>query len=94
MSIKDDIVRTVNVVAGHSCIPATRIMGKRRTKTIAHMRQIVYYLLHEQGYSYNSIGKHLGKDHATIMHGVKKIAEGRKMSSVMNTFLKQLEKDL
>lgn len=51
------------------------ILGKCRQKELVHPRQISMYLLkHEMNYSFPLIGRTLGgKDHTTIMHGVKKI---------------------
>lgn len=51
------------------------ILGKRRQRELVHPRQISMYLIkHEMNYSFPLIGRTLGgKDHTTIMHGVKKI---------------------
>lgn len=51
------------------------LLGNRRMKEVVYPRQISMYLLRrEMNYSYPRIARTLGgKDHTTIMHGVKKI---------------------
>lgn len=51
------------------------LLGQRRQKELVYPRQISMYLLRrEMNYSYPMIGRALGgKDHTTIIHGVKKI---------------------
>lgn len=56
-------------------IPVEDLLGKKRVKEIVVPRQVAMYLLrHEANLSFPDIGKCMGgKDHSTIMHGVKKI---------------------
>jgi len=66
----------VNTVASYFGLGPDEIMGKRRTKNIALARQIVMYLLREEGQlRFGLIGRDLGgRDHSTILHGWQKIA--------------------
>ena len=49
-------------------------MHKRtRQREYADARAVYSYILKERGRSYPSIGKELHKNHATIMHSVKKV---------------------
>ncbi len=68
------------IVADFFSIDQEELLGKKRNKELVHPRQLSMYLLrHEIGYSYPQIGKALkGKDHTTIMYGVKKIAKDLK----------------
>ena len=62
-------------------VPEEKILGKRRTRQVSELRQILYYVLRKTGYSFPSIGFALGRDHTTIMYGVRKIKDRLKISS-------------
>lgn len=65
----------IRVVADHFAIDLIDLMGQKRVREIVYPRQIVMYLLrYLLKHSHPQIGDELGgKDHTTIMHGVKKI---------------------
>lgn len=63
-----------DIVSKHYHTPIQDLFGTRRHKELVHPRQIIMYLLrHELNFSFPKIGRELGKDHTTIMHGVEKI---------------------
>lgn len=70
----NDILKTV---ANYYSIKITDIKGKRRTKDIVLPRQVAMYLMYEMtGTPYMTIGELIGgRDHTTIMYGVKKVEE-------------------
>lgn len=51
------------------------IKTKTRARDVVIMRQLFCYISRELGYSTVGIGKFLGKDHATVIHGVKAIKD-------------------
>ena len=64
-------------VSAYYRIPLEVLTGKRRDKRTATARQIAMYLLREEGHRpLQEIGHLLGgRNHATVLHGVKKIAQ-------------------
>lgn len=70
----NDILKTV---ANYYSIKIKDIKGKRRTKDIVVPRQIAMYLMYEMTETpYMTIGELIGgRDHTTIMHGVKKVED-------------------
>lgn len=60
----------------------TEIVGKKRTKNIAHARQVAMYLCREMlDASYSAIGKEFGgKDHTTVLYSVNNVEEKIKSS--------------
>ena len=66
------------IVAGYFDIPLEELSGKRRDRKTALARQIAMYLMREESNcSFAEIGKMLGnRNHATIIHGYKKVANG------------------
>ena len=65
----------VNCICNYFDLKKAIIMGKGRQKDIVHARHICMYLVRsELGMSYPEIGALLGgKDHTTIIHGVKTV---------------------
>lgn len=65
----------VEVVADHFGLTIDQMISKSRSQEYVKARHITMYLCREMtGIPYDSIGKLLGgKDHATIMHGIKTI---------------------
>ncbi|MDD3185398.1 MAG: chromosomal replication initiator protein DnaA [Anaerostipes sp.] len=70
----------VETVSEHFNIQPTDIFSKKRSKDIAHPRQVCMYLCKTYtDTSYVKIGEYLGKrDHTTIIHGVDKITNDLK----------------
>ena len=80
----------MSVVAEHLGVSVEDIKSKRRTKNIAQARQVVMYLcrvLTDKGLQ--DIGDAVGgKDHSTVINGIKKIEEKKKTDA---EFVAQLE---
>ncbi len=67
-----DVIR---VVANHFDVTPEALIGPSRKQPLAHIRQIVMYLLREEnGLSLQQIGDELGKrDHSTVRYGTDRI---------------------
>lgn len=72
------------------------IMGELRRPDLVQARQIAMFLCREQlGFSYPVIGRLFGgKDHSTVMHGVKKIKQLQERDNVMHSLVTELTNDL
>lgn len=70
-----DAADLLNLVAKKFALTADELLSSSRKNEIAFARQIAAYLCRRKlGLSYPELGKLLGgKDHSTVMHGVKKI---------------------
>jgi chromosomal replication initiator protein len=73
----------LKVVSSYYNVSITDIKSKRRTQDLVIPRQMSMYLLYELTQTpYITIGELLGgRDHTTIMHGVKKVEDGLKSYS-------------
>ena len=69
--------RVIDLVARKFNITAEKLLGRDRTKEVAHPRQIAMYLLREEfKISYPQIGEVLGgRDHSTVMSAIDKIKD-------------------
>lgn len=64
--------RHLAYVAGKYMVKPALIEGRSREMHVCHARHELYYLMREEGYSFTQIGRICGgKDHTTILHGVK-----------------------
>ena len=72
----DNIKRTV---AGYFNIRLADLSSERRTRTLARPRQVAMALAKElTQHSYPEIGSAFGKDHTTVLHACRKVAELRR----------------
>jgi chromosomal replication initiator protein len=74
--------KVIQAVAQYFSIETSDLLGKKRIKELVYPRQLVMYFLREKlSQSFPQIGDALGgKDHTTVMHGVKKIVALKKIS--------------
>lgn len=69
-----DII-TDEVITDHIGLTHEDVRSNRRPNEIAVPRQIIFYLARHVGkVSYKSIGESFGKNHSTVIHGEKAIA--------------------
>ncbi len=89
----DDII---TFVSEYFQIPATDLLGTSRKKEIVLPRQICWVLCKDVlKMSFEAIGEAFGgKNHTTIMHGIKKIIALKKKDSTIARHLHALKKDL
>jgi hypothetical protein len=75
----------IRVVAKYYSISVRDIVSHRRTRTLIQPRHVAMYLAHEQAkYSFAIIGGVLGRDHTTIMHACRRIADLREQDPELN----------
>lgn len=77
-------------------VRAADIQGKRRTKSIALPRQVCMYLARElTGHSLQEIGGYFGgRDHSTVLHACKTIAQQRQEDPHLRQMIDQLTASL
>ncbi|WP_296476390.1 chromosomal replication initiator protein DnaA [Roseinatronobacter sp.] len=81
-------------VAEHFNIRLSDMLGPKRTRTIARPRQIAMYLSKEMtSRSLPEIGRRFGgRDHTTILHGVRKVIEMREQDNQLNEDIELLRR--
>ncbi len=68
-----DAWEVLDGVAGFYGLTRQALLSRRRTAEVAQARQITMLLLRERGLSYAQVGRLLGRDHATVLHGCARI---------------------
>ena len=89
----EDIQR---IVCDHFSIPEDQIRAKNRKKEIALARQISMYLCKKYtNHSVITIGLHFGgRDHSTVIHGIKNVENLMKTDKKIKSEVKALEKKI
>lgn len=84
----------VSIVGEHCGVSPKEILGEKRRPDLVQARQIAMYLCRELlGHSYPVIGRMFGgKDHSTVMHGVKKIKQLQEHDRLAHTMVTELTK--
>ncbi len=84
----------VSIVGEHCGVPAKEILGEKRRPDLVQARQLAMYLCRELlGHSYPVIGRMFGgKDHSTVMHGVKKIKLLQERDRLVHSMVTELTK--
>ena len=77
----DVLRRAINRAAEHHGVTVAEIKGRSRLGRAAAARQDVFLALREAGWSFPRIGRAMGRDHSTVMHGVA-VAEARSHGSM------------
>ena len=62
----------VQLASEETGVTPAQIMGNGRTADVTAARQLAYVKARAMGLSYPEIGRAFGRDHTTIMHGVRK----------------------
>jgi chromosomal replication initiation ATPase DnaA len=52
------------------------VLGHSRNANVAAARQLLYWLLRQDGLSYPKIGALVGRHHTTVIHGVRAVNDG------------------
>jgi chromosomal replication initiation ATPase DnaA len=77
----------VTEVAKKFDISIDDIMGRTRTTHIALARMVCMAAMWQAGFSYPQVGKHFKRNHATVMHAVKKTGAKRKAVNNSKNYL-------
>ncbi|HBQ35695.1 MAG TPA: chromosomal replication initiator protein DnaA [Rhodobacteraceae bacterium] len=83
-------------VSEHYNIRLSDMIGPRRMRTLARPRQIAMYLAKQlTSRSLPEIGRHFGgRDHTTVIHGIRKITELKELDSQISEDLELLRRSL
>ena len=62
----------IEEVSNQTMIPVRDILGKKRDHPTAHARQLCFYRIQREcNYSLPRIGRLFGRDHTTVLHGIR-----------------------
>jgi chromosomal replication initiator protein len=89
----DDVL---SVICRHFAVKVGELQSKRRTQSIVQPRQIAMFLARQlTSLSLSEIGGHFGgRDHSTVLHGINKVEERRRVDSEFGVTLAELERQV
>lgn len=71
MTEREPTMAIIERAAKRFGLTAADVLSKNRLKSVAHARHLAAWLLRDQGWSYQEIGKILGRHHTTVMNSVE-----------------------
>ena len=80
----DVLRRAINRAAEHHGVTVAEIKGRSRLGHVVAARQDAFLALREAGWSFPRIGRAMGRNHSTVLHGVA-VAEARSHGSMEAT---------
>ena len=87
--------RIIKITAEHFNINTSDLSSSKRSRDIAYPRQIIMYLCRDMiDIPLQQIGKYLGKDHTTVMHGYEKIKKDLETNENLRNTLDVLKKKI
>jgi len=88
------IERIIDCVAEYYGVPVGQILSKRRHRSIALPRHVCMYLArYKTRHSLEEIGGYLGgRDHTTVLYGIRVIEEAKERDRELSEALKELER--
>jgi chromosomal replication initiator protein len=80
----ESISKLEGVIARAASVDVDEIRGLNRHRSTAEARHAVWFVAHDHlGYSLKFIGDVYGRDHTTIMHGVKRMREHKRSQKII-----------
>lgn len=81
LRLKLAVAEIATAAAQEAGVALAAILGQTRRQSVARARQRVMFEARQRGLSYPEIGYALGRDHSTIIHGVRAEAKRRGVSA-------------
>ena len=92
---KPSIQQVLIAVATAFGLPALRLTSPQRTQEVVLARHVAMYLCREvTNHTLKQIGKEFRRDHATVTHGVRRIAKQRERDRGLDRILERLLREL
>tara|TARA_R100000808_G_scaffold9623_1_gene26268 strand:+ start:1306 stop:1620 length:315 start_codon:yes stop_codon:yes gene_type:complete len=92
-NIEDDVHELLGVVCRAFGVQEFEVLGPTREDAIIIPRFALYSLLRGRMHSYTKIGNALGKDHGTIMYGVRSLKNRIATEKKMRKAVEVLERE-
>lgn len=73
-----------NITARYLDISPHAIFTRSRERKVLDARQVVCWVAADAGFSYSEIGRHIKRDHSSVMHAVSKVTQTPHLYAVAN----------
>jgi chromosomal replication initiation ATPase DnaA len=81
-------------VARYYSLQPSEILGVSRQQPAARARQVYMLILNKaMGWNKSRIGRHLRRDHSTVVHGIQKVESSREMKAEAEAIMKNFERE-
>jgi len=88
-----DVANFLTLIGSHHKVKVEDILSKCREQHLVELRQCVWHVLyHREKKNYSRLGRFFGRDHATVLYGVKKVdnlmkVNDQQIQKVLNSIL-------
>ena len=73
-----------DIAARYMDVSPHAIFTKSRERPVTDARQVVCWVAADAGFSYSEIGRHIKRDHTSVMHAVSKVTRTPRLYAVAN----------
>jgi hypothetical protein len=82
----DDLPKQILTAAASMCqVSASRLLRPGRHRDICTARWIASWLFHKRRWTTVKIGRYLGLDHSTVLHGLRRVAHSHELLLLART---------
>ena len=89
--VNDSLEFILNRLCSALDVKKCAVKGRLRTREIADKRSIFCFVAREKGYTLQSIGDTIKRDHASVLHNVKKVNTYKYFDKDIQDYLKKVE---
>ena len=68
---REKLMALLRLEASQDGIELSVLLGRSKEKEVSHCRQKCFHMMREMGYSCSAIGRLFGRDHTTVLSGIK-----------------------
>jgi chromosomal replication initiation ATPase DnaA len=69
----DVVAKRLEQAGGLFRVTEAQLLGPSRRQEIARARHVVAWLLRQDGFSFPEIGRHIGRDHTSVMNSCRRV---------------------
>lgn len=81
ISTRQQILNLAASVTAVTGVSVEAMLGRSRVARVSDARQRLWAALWRAGWSIGEIGRTLGRDHTTVMHGLRRVVPGHEYAS-------------
>lgn len=85
--------RVLAAAASFFHVPPARLLRPGRHRDICSARWVAAWMLRRRNWSTTKIGRFLGLDHSTVLHGLRRVADNQELLLMASAAEDRLERD-
>lgn len=91
---REQILALIDWMSQKYAVDVSDILGDSRSPRIVQVRWLTWHVMQASGMSLPEIGKHFGRDHTTILHGLRALQDDPALRATLNDLIDQAKEAL